>query len=85
MLSRFVVKAFDSFVELLLWVGLIGGTSAGYFLGHSSSYRGQNAFMGAALGFIGTLLIEIFVFGAILTLSQMLKKLEVIERNTRKP
>ena len=82
MLTRIIVTSYGAIVELALWGFLFGGTYLGYRLG--SMFHDRNGeFVGIALGFIATFLIEAVVFGAVLILDDIRNVVRSIENLIR--
>jgi hypothetical protein len=88
MLTRFISDLFKSFLEVILWLLLVIGVLAGYFTGSSiGAQRDQSAVLwgiwGGIGGLLGTFLLEVVVFGAILTLLEIERSVKEIESRTK--
>lgn len=72
MLTKFIVSAYATLLEISLWLFLVGSLIAGWQ---------SNGFLGAAIGLTIGFVVAVIFFGAFLILEDIRKSVKVIENN----
>jgi len=80
-MSNFIKRIYPIVIEILLWVVVIVGTIGGFVAGINNNIGA--ALLGAVLGFLGSLVFNIIVFGTLLLFINISEKIDVINEQIK--
>ena len=76
MLSKMIVKSFSRFLELALWLSLIGFVGGGAFYANLAESGALSMFAGGCVGFLAWIVFSIVFLGAFLIIADIQKNVD---------
>jgi len=80
MLTKIIVGAYETLIEIALWLFLIGFLIAGWVFG---SEVFDNGVLGAIVGLLGGFIVAVMFFGAFLILIDIRSSVKAIENKIK--